>query len=335
MKIIISLAVAALLLLSAFFIFTQNKTLPNTPIPNNAKEIAEKGTEMKFISSGLHTNTSINSIPFDEILSGGPPKDGIPAINDPQFISIAEASEIEQDDQEGLAVVIGSDARFYPYTILVWHEIVNDIIGDTPVSVTFCPLCGTGIVFDRRIDDEVVDFGVSGKLWQSNLLMYDNLTESLWSQAIGEAVVGEKTGTTLEIIDSQLISFAQFKKSYPDGLVLSRKTGHSRNYGVYPYGDYEENENLIFPVSVNDNRFFAKELLYVVPLEEVSAAFVRNDLFESGKARINAGEKILNAIIENGSIIVTDENGSVLSGYTEMWFSWATHHQDDGIVWSQ
>jgi len=321
--------IAVALLVSMFL---KNDQKQDLTLENNL--MAEKEPTQNFINSGLRTNTSISSIPLDQILSGGPPKDGIPSINDPKFISISEASEIENPDQEGLSVVINGEAKFYPYTILVWHEIVNDTVGNTPVSVTFCPLCGSGIVYERTIDDKEINFGVSGRLWQSNLLMYDSATESLWSQAAGHAVVGEKTGTELVIVDSQLIPFSEFATNHPDGVVLSRDTGHNRSYGVYPYGDYEEQEGLLFAVSIGDRRFFSKEMMYVVNTENQSVAFVREQLIEAGGATMETDSGTLSATVDGSSIVITDEGQNVLPGYHEMWFSWSTHHQEDGVVWS-
>ena len=196
-------------------------------------------------------------------------------------------------------------------------------------------MCGSGIVFDRQVNDAVVEFGVSGFLWESNLLMYDSVNESLWSQAKGEAVVGEDTGTRLTVIDSDLITFGTFANQYPNGQVLSRKTGHTRAYGFYPYGDYEQNDDYIFPVSNTDIRFDGKELMYVTPLANGSAAFPKVDLLAVGGATLVTNEGVLKAQVSSGSITVTKEDGSILPGYHEMWFSWATHHGENGFVWSK
>jgi len=292
-------------------------------------------TETAFSNIGLRTNTAIHSIPLSEVLGGGPVKDGIPAISNPTFISVAEAQQIEDGDRLGVAISDGSVQRFYPYSILVWHEIVNDTINDTPVAVTFCPLCGSTVTFDRRVDGVTYEFGVSGKLWESNLLMYDRTTESLWSQIIGEAVVGDLTGNKLSVFDSSVITFSDFTTAYPDGEVLSRTTGHQRNYDLYPYGDYDTNNQLIFPVSVNDTRLPTKELVHVVNTENGSVAFARNALLEAGSATITQGTTTLTATVQNSEIRVTNQNGVSLPGYTAMWFSWVTHHKDTGVLWQQ
>jgi len=289
-----------------------------------------------FIRTGLKTNTSIHSIPIDEVLGGGPAKDGIPAILEPSFISLNEAKKIEKDDRQGVVVTVGNTTRFYPYSILVWHEIVNDIIEDTPVIVTFCPLCGSAIVFNPIVDGEKRTFGVSGKLWESNLLMYDKTNESLWSQILGKAVVGDDTGKSLEILPSQLITFKEFANKYPNGEVLSRNTGEKRNYDFYPYGSYESSDELYFPVSVSDTRLSSKEIMFIVNIDEYSGAFKRSDLLKVGSGELQVGNITVSAKVEGTEIKLTNKDTKEeLAGYTAMWFSWAAHHQENGSVWSK
>jgi len=291
-------------------------------------------SSQRFQRGGLSTNTSIASISLNDVLSGTPKKDDIPAITQPKFVDILSASEFVDDDMMGIVVTQGSTTRFYSYNILVWHEIVNDEIEDKPVLVTFCPLCGSAIVFDPAVDGDVFSFGVSGKLYESNLLMYDTKTESLWSQSIGEAVVGDMTGKKLSLIASQVITFEQFKQTYKDGEVLSTDTGHRRDYSFYPYGGYNESEAVYFPISVKDNRLPAKTIMYVVNAGEKSIAFKINELVEGEEVVVNAGGQDIVAVLSDGEIEVRVRGEeSIIPGYHEMWFSWATRHQEDGIVW--
>jgi len=182
------------------------------------------------------------SISFDEIKDGGPPKDGIPPVDEPVF---ARSVEVDLPDIEPvIGVIIEGTARAYPLRMLIWHEIVNDIIGDTPISVTYCPLCNTGIVFDRRHGDAVLDFGTTGKLRNSDLVMYDRQTESWWQQFTGEAIVGEMTGQTLTSVPSRLESFSNFKARAAEvdaggGWVLVPNNDTMRAYGVSPYAGYD------------------------------------------------------------------------------------------------
>lgn len=171
-----------------------------------------------------------------EILSGGPPPDGIPPIDDPQFVSVAEADEWLNDPEPVLVLDIDGDVRAYPMQILMWHEIVNDTVGGIPVSVTYCPLCNSAITFDRTIRGVETTFGTSGSLYFANLVMYDRATESLWNQLDGRAVVGVLTGEKLDTIPSSMLAWGEFKEARPEALVLDRnRTGASRRYGTNPY----------------------------------------------------------------------------------------------------
>ena len=179
------------------------------------------------------------SVPLEEIRSGGPPPDGIPPIDDPVFESVAEADEWLEPQEPVQVFELGKDVRAYPLAILTFHEIVNDVVDGEPVVVTYCPLCNSGLVFERTVDGEVLDFGTSGRLWNSNLVMYDRATRSLWSQFTGEAIVGERLGQELERLPMQIVSWDEYRTSWPDGQVLSRDTGHNRPYGENPYSGYD------------------------------------------------------------------------------------------------
>ena len=183
------------------------------------------------------TDFKKHSVPFDEILSGGPPKDGIRSIDDPSFIAVSDNRDLK-DDEPVIGVVINGDARAYPLGILTQHEIVNDVVGGVPVAVTYCPLCNSSIVFDRRLDGRVLEFGTSGKLRNSDLVMYDRLTESWWQQFLGEAIVGELTGKRLKMLPSRMESFARFRERAPKGKLLASGSTF-RRYGINPYVRYD------------------------------------------------------------------------------------------------
>jgi thiol-disulfide isomerase/thioredoxin len=190
--------------------------------------------------SEFATDFSKHSVPYDEILSGGPPKDGIPAIDTPQFVSVSGADEWLEPQEPVILVKVGEVAKAYPIQILMWHEIVNDVVGDTPVTVTFCPLCNTGIAFERMFEGRLLDFGTTGRLRRSNLVMYDRQTETWWQQATGEAIVGQFTGRQLTFVPASMVGWEDFREAYPDGQVLSRDTGYSRDYGRNPYVGYDD-----------------------------------------------------------------------------------------------
>jgi len=173
-----------------------------------------------------------------QIISGGPPKDGIPALSDPQFIRVDQESRIEAMEPVITLEIEGELPRAYPIRYLTWHEIVNDVVGDVPVAVTFCPLCNSALTFDRRVEDKVLTFGVSGKLRNSDMIMYDRETQSWWQQALGEGVVGELTGVELVAMPSWLESWADYSTRNPDGLVMA-EPAWNRPYGNNPYRRYD------------------------------------------------------------------------------------------------
>jgi Protein of unknown function (DUF3179) len=202
-----------------------------------------------FSTTDWETNFKKHTIPFGEILSGGPPKggigvdEGIPALVNPKFISPAEATRWLRDNEPVIFLSLNGENRAYPIQILIWHEIVNDEIGGTPIVVTFCPLCNSAIVFLRTVAGEATTFGTTGKLHYSDLVMYDSTTESWWQQLTGEAIVGDRVGTKLTALPSQVVSFVDFKTRFADGKVLSRDTGMSRRYGSNPYLGYDSNNS--------------------------------------------------------------------------------------------
>ena len=182
------------------------------------------------------TDFSQHSVPFEEIFSGGVPKDGIPPIDNPRFAPIAEVDRLYQGTEPVITVAIDGQAKAYPLGILMTHEIVNDELGGKPITVTYCPLCNSAIVFDRNIDGKIYDFGVSGKLRNSDLVMWDRQTESWWQQFTGEGIVGEMTGTQLTMLPVRVESFDKYKERFPDGQVLLSPRGGP---GFNPYAGYD------------------------------------------------------------------------------------------------
>jgi hypothetical protein len=187
------------------------------------------------------TDFSRHSIDYSEVLSGGPPKDGIPAIDHPHFVPVAEATDLKPREPV-ISVMFGDDARAYPLRIMIWHEIVNDTVGGVPVAVTWCPLCNSSVVFDRRVGGSVLSFGTTGKLRNSDLVMYDRQTESWWQQFSGQAIVGEMLGTELKMIPARVESVARFRERFPDGKMLVPPARSARAYGRNPYAGYDRSE---------------------------------------------------------------------------------------------
>jgi len=254
------------------------------------------------LSGNWKTNTDKKLIELDELRRGGPPKDGIPSIDNPQFISVPEAGSWLSDNEPVIYLEVEGDARAYPLQILIWHEIVNDRLGGKPVLVTFCPLCYSAIVFDRRVEGEELEFGVSGFLRHSDLVMYDRKTETLWQQFTGKAIVGDYVGTTLEQLPSQIISFEQFKNGHPDGKVLSRNTGHRRNYGRNPYPGYDDIENTPFLVNTdNDKRLPPMEKVIGIRVSGAKVAYPYS---------VTEEERVINDTVNNTEVVVFHLEGA-------------------------
>jgi Protein of unknown function (DUF3179) len=195
--------------------------------------------EVPFDTSDWRTDFSKHSVPLDEFVGGGPPKDGIPSIDAPRFVSVKEADGFLAPREPVAVVELSGEARAYPLQILTWHEIVNDEIAGEPIAVTYCPLCNSTVAFRRKVEGKPVEFGTTGMLRNSDLVMYDRVTESWWQQLTAEAVVGELTGAMLEVLPSQILSWEEFQRLHPDGEVLSRDTGFDRDYGSNPYAGYD------------------------------------------------------------------------------------------------
>ena len=318
----------------------------------------------------MTTNGQKHIIPLEKIKSGGPPKDGIPSIDTPEFTEASQEYHVSDSDTV-LGLEINGDVRAYPLSILVWHEIVNDNVGGVPVAVTYCPLCFTNQVFERVIDGQEVEFGTSGKLYNSNLVMYDRLTDSYWSQALGKAIVGELTGYELSTIPFDVIKWGDWKSLHPDSVVLTTNTGHVRAYGVDPYGNYYTETRIIFPVENTDNRMHPKEIILgfndgdvykAYKQQDVESAVIINDQINNNpiflvslypeNARAferTVDGKVLEFFFKDESIIDKETNsewnydGVAISGSlvgTELnripfnpgfWFEWIAFHPDTDV----
>lgn len=263
-------------------------------------------------------------------LSGGPGKDGIPAIDDPDFVALADASQ--NDLVQAIVIQDGDTTKVYPYNILNWHEIVNDTANDRPIAVTFCPLCGSAIVFDRTLSSGAVStFGVSGSLIESNMVMYDRETESLWQQSTGVSVAGEFTGDRLAIVEFQLLSMGDIRQQFPDAVVLSEDTGYSRDYANNPYSGYEDTEQFIFSPSSLDARYPAKDIFVAFRVDDAPVAVPWLILENGNDYETTINDQVVKLAKNDGQLEIIGEQGQTIPFYFEMWFSWAVQH-DNGIV---
>ncbi len=231
-------------------------------------------SRVRFSTGGWKTDFSKHNVSLEEISSGGPPRDGIPPIDNPKFVSVEDASSWLKPQEPVIHVEVGKNVRAYPLQILIWHEIVNDTVGGTPVAVTFCPLCNTAIAFDRRVGGRTLDFGTTGNLRNSDLVMWDRQSESWWQQVTGEAIVGELTGRRLTMLPATVVSWEQFEQQFPQGRVLSQETGHRRSYGANPYAGYDNADEPPFLFEGElDGRLPPKERVVTVSLDGEDAAY--------------------------------------------------------------
>lgn len=262
---------------------TPSPAPPPTPPPPTPQEENSLLQQFLQLTPGeWRTNLQRRSIPLEEIVPGGPGKDGIPAIDRPQFIPPKEAEAWLHPQEPVISLGVGKEVKAYPLQILLWHEIVNDAVGGQPVAVTFCPLCNVALVFDRRVEGKVYTFGVSGFLRYSDLIMYDRQTDSWWQQATGEAIVGELTGKKLDLLPASIISWADFRKAHPRGQVLSRDTGFRRPYGENPYVGYDRIDQPPFLFFGKlDERLPPMERVVAVRIGETAVAFPFSSLRET------------------------------------------------------
>ncbi len=226
-------------------------------------------------------------IELDDLVSGGPPPDGIPPIDRPRFEDVSDVEWLDDNDPV-LSLTVDGETRGYPVAIMTWHEIVNDEVAGVAVSVTYCPLCNSGVAFRREVDGQVLDFGTSGMLYADNLVMYDRQTQSLWPQLTGLASVGVMTGTQLEAIPMGAVGWAQFREAHPDAVVLTRETGHDRNYGANPYVGYDDpgSEPLVPIPGGTDDRLLVKERVIGLGDGADPVAVVRSLVEEEGVVQV-------------------------------------------------
>jgi hypothetical protein len=252
-------------------------------------------------------------VDVDRIRSGGPPPDGIPPIETPKFLRVPDVGFLE-DTEAVLAIEVDGDARAYPIQIMMWHELVNDTIGGIPITVSFCPLCNSALAYDRRVDGRILDFGTSGSLYNSALVMYDRQTESLWSHFTAEAIVGTLTGTTLDVVPIATVSWSDFRDAHPDGLVLSRDTGFSRSYGANPYIGYDEPDDFPFLFDGEvDGRLAVKERVVGIRDDENGIAVRLTELEPAGTMEVTLVDRDLVVWVKPGTASSLDA-GSVADG---------------------
>lgn len=279
------------------------------------------------------TDFSQHTVPLQEIRSGGPPKDGIPAIDKPHFEQLdagaaAGWSASISNAEPVISLIIGGDARAYPLRVLIWHEIANDVVGGTPVVVTYCPLCNASLVFERTVEGRVLDFGTTGKLRNSDLVMYDRQTESWWQQLGGDAIAGVMSGKHLCLVPSRLESFGRFRQRFPNGQVLIPNNPAARAYGRNPYLGYDASGQnpFLYDGSLPEG---------IEPMERVVAVETRPGYHEAWSLPLLRER----GMIESGDIILKWEAGqtsaldkATISGGRDIGNVVVQRRQDGGLL---
>jgi hypothetical protein len=278
-------------------------------------------------------------IPASQIFSGGPEKDGITSIDDPKFVTPGNAGFMKDDDRV-LGITIGGVSRAYPIKILNWHEIVNDSIGDVFFTITYCPLCGTGVAFSSNINGQVLSFGVSGLLYNSDVLLYDRETESLWSQLLTKAVTGKYQGTNLKMLPVIHTTWADWKRFHPLTLVLSKNTGYWRSYNRDPYSGYEQSKRLYFPVfNKAPKRYHPKEKVLGLATEKTFKAYPFIELNKHNKEKfvdsVDGKSFTMHWNKKEQSGYMLDEDGNLVPLIQGYWFAWYAFHPETRVFTEQ
>ncbi len=279
-------------------------------------------------------NLSNPTIPLDRVIRGAPP-DAIPAIMTPKFLP-ARSAKFLRDDDVVLGVTSGKTAKAYPLRILVRHEIVNDSIGQKPIVVTFCPLCGTGMVFGARVGSSVLTFGVSGLLFNSDVLMYDHQTGSLWSQLGMQGVSGRYAGRPLEWVVSSQMTWAAWKAKYPDSLVLSTDTGYPMDYRTWPYAQYDRQAGPMYPVTVNQPVLPEKEWVVGIVVNGVAKAYALRSLVKFGTPYVSDRVGNKNVLVGFDPVAqkvqaLDADSGAPIPSVRVYWFAWQAFYPRTGL----
>lgn len=273
------------------------------------------------------------TVPEEHLLRGGPPKDAIPALTNPETVAVDEADFLQGDDRI-VAVSMHEESRAYPIRMLNWHEIVNDELGGVPIAVVYCPLCDSVTVTDRRIEGETLTFGVSGLLYQSNVLMYDRQHNGLWSQIMLEAVSGPHAGTSLRHYDWSITTYNEWRESAPGGTVVTFETGHQRDYHSSPYDGYMRSDDLYFPIKRDDGRLDRKARVIGVRFGDVTRAYPLETIHAAADQRlideIHGERVVIDADRETGRVEIREMPGEAQTIHT-FWFSWAATHPETEV----
>lgn len=325
-----------LVVLALGFLWSRGLFNPARPT-ETIKEVGEKAVSLVTGGGGFDFDKNTPGYEtYKQLKQGCPFKDCIPSIDEPIFESRSEAERWLNDGDVVFALDYKGVQRAYPQRILNWHEIVNDVVAGDPLAITFCPLCGSSLTFERSVDGRVLEFGVSGKLHQSDLIMYDRQTESLWQQITGEAIVGELLGEKLKAVPMDTVRWSEWKTLHPTTQVLSLNTGYSRAYDQYPYGSYEQDRNVnpgFFEGNV-DETLHPKAIVFGVEINGTFKAYTEEALRadDDGVISDTLGGKQLRVTYNNGDLKVLNlTSGEELAPVRLFWFAWKDFHPETTI----
>lgn len=311
-----------------FQLFTLFALLLSAPLAHAQRSY---DTDILRDTFGFDESTT-KSVPLEDLHQGCPARDCIPSIDAPKYIPANGARHVADDDRV-IAISLNGDKRAYPARILDRHEIVNDTIGGVPIAITWCPLCGSAVGIEREVDGEITEFGVSGVLYNSDLVFYDRASNTLWDQVEARGIVGPKTGKQLTLVSLAMTTWSRWRDAHPDTLVLSPDTGFEKDYSIDPYAEYRAAAGLMFPVSAEDDRIHPKSVVHGFDVDGVQIAYTQALLEKSRNYESKLGEFELTATLhDDGSVTLTDQHGETYVGTRLFWFAWYTFHPDTRLV---
>ncbi len=274
------------------------------------------------------------TVPINEIYQGTPTRDAIPSIDDPKYLK-AENADFMNPQDKIIGLKINNDIKAFPIKILTWHEIVNDVVGGMKVVISYCPLCDSAYVFEREINGKTYTFGVSGLLYNSNVVMYDHQTETLWSQVKSEAISGELKGTKLPQVDATSTTWGDWVAKHPSTEVLSKETGHNRNYEESPYGTYSEDRDIMFPVDNTSDRYHPKDFVAGIEIDGNFKAYPFPELRKAGTDELSdqfMGKDLTIHFNEQAEqVTIEAKDGTTVPVNRMYWFAWYAFHPNTEV----
>ena len=279
---------------------------------------------------GFDESTS-KTVALEDLKQGCRARDCIPSIDDPRFVAASDANHVA-DDAIVIAISYGGEHRAYPARILDQHEIVNDTIGGEPIAITWCPLCGSAVGIRRKIDGEVTEFGVSGVLYNSDLVLYDRATETLWDQIEARGIVGPKTGNSLELVAVTMTRWSRWRDAHPDTLVLSTDTGFKKDYSADYYAKYRDSNSLMFPVNKEDDRLHPKSVVFGFDIDGVTVAYAEALLRKNNPYSHEFAGAKHDVTLHTDGAVTLQRDGTTYEPIRLYWFAWYTFNPQTEVI---